>query len=102
MQIVINPVDVNLTTGLKEYIEERLNKHFKKYDYITNIEVYVKKSASAKEEEAFIVEAIIHLPGPELFADSAGKSHDSALNDTIDKLKRQLQKHKEKFHAHRS
>lgn len=102
MQIVIHPVDVNMTAGLKEYVQERLNKTFKNYSFITNIEVYLKKTSEANEEKAFVVEGIIRLPGPEIFAESTAKSHDAALNETIDKLRRQLQKYKDKFHAHRS
>lgn len=100
MQIVIEPVDVDVSTGLEEYIKERLNKFFGKQSYITGIDVYVK-NADEKSEDEHIIEAKVYLPGPELFAESAANSYHNALNETIDKLRRQLEKYKEKNYAHR-
>lgn len=101
MKIVIEPVDVEVSAGLDSYIKERLNKFFGKQNYITGIDVYVKK-AEEKAENEHIVEAKVYLPGPELFAESASNSYHNALNETIDKLRRQLEKYKEKNYAHRS
>lgn len=101
MQIVIHPVDVDVTEGLRAYINDRLNKYFKKHSYITNIEVYVKMEEE-RHEDTHIIETIIHLPGPEMYADAAAKSYDIALNETIDKLRRQMEKYKEKHHSHRA
>ena len=100
MQIVIQPVDIDVTAGLNDYIHERLNKFFGKQDYITGIDVYVKK-ANEKNTDEHIVEAKVYLPGPELYADSSAGSFHAALNETIDKLRRQLEKYKEVHFAHR-
>ncbi len=101
MQIVIEPVDVDVTNGLEEYIKERLNKFFGKQSYITGIDVYVKNKEEKAEDEC-VVEAKVYLPGPELYAESAASSYHHALNETIDKLRRQLDKYKEIQFAHRS
>jgi len=100
MQIVIESIDIDLTDRHKDYINQRLNKFFGKQDYITGIDVYVKK-ANEKNEDDHIVEAKVFLPGPELYADSEANSYEQALNDTIDKLRRQLEKYKEKHFSHR-
>ena len=100
MNIVIESVDVDISAKFSDYIKERLNKFFGKYDYITSIDVYVKNENKQSDED-HIVEAKVFLPGPELYADSAADSHKDALNATIDKLRRQLEKYKEKYHSHR-
>lgn len=100
MQIVIESIDIDLNERQYEYIKKRLNKFFGKQDYITSIDVYVKK-APEKNENDHLVEAKIFLPGPELYADSEASSYENALNETIDKLRRQLEKYKEKHFSHR-
>lgn len=100
MQIVIESIDIDLTEQHKEYIEQRLNKFFGKQDYITSIDVYVKKETE-KDENDHTVEAKVFLPGPELYAGSEGSTYEQALNETIDKLRRQLEKYKEKYFSHR-
>jgi len=101
MQIVIEQVGLDVSSGLKSYIEERGNKFFGKHHYITSIDVYVKE-ATEKKEEPCIIEAKVFLPGPELYAEAAADSHHVALNQTIDKLRRQLEKYKEKYMSHRA
>jgi len=100
MKIVIESIEINLTDRHKEYIKQQLKKYFGKQDYITGIDVYVKK-ASEKNEDDHIVVAKVFLPGPELFAESEANTYEKALNETIEKLRRQLEKYKEKHFSHR-
>jgi len=100
MKIVIESIGSDLTDRHKEYIGQRLNKFFDKQEYITGIDVYVKK-ADEKNEDEYTVEAKVFLPGPELFAKSEASTYEKALNDTIEKLRRQLEKYKEKHFSKR-
>jgi putative sigma-54 modulation protein len=100
MKITIHPVGVEVSEGLDTYIRERLNKFFSKQTYITGIDVYVKKQKEKVVDEC-LIETIMRLPGPEIFAEGEGKTNDIALNEAIEKMRRQLEKYKEKFHSHR-
>ena len=95
MQIEITGHHVDLTSALRSYIEskiERLERHF---DQMTNIHVVL-----TVEKERQKAEATIHVSHNKLFADSQHEDMYAAIDALVDKLDRQLKKHKEKLTDH--
>lgn len=96
MQINISGHHLELTEPLKDYIHnkfERLNNH---NDLITNVHVIltvVKVKHTAEAE--------IHVNGKDLFANADNEDMYAAIDQLVDKLDRQLIKHKEKLRSHR-
>ncbi len=87
---------MDITTSLRSYIEskfERLERHF---DHMTNGHVIL-----SIEKERKKAEATIHVNGGNLFADSEHEDMYAAIDSLIDKLDRQVKKHKEKLTDHR-
>lgn len=95
MQISITGHHIDVTQALKAYIEnkfERLERHF---DNMTNIHVIL-----TVEKERQKAEATIHVSGGNLFADAQQDDMYAAIDSLVDKLDRQLKKHKEKHSNH--
>ncbi len=95
MQINITGQQMDITPSLREYVEnksQRLERHF---DQITNVHVIL-----SVEKERHKAEATISVTGGELFADTEQESMYAAIDNLIDKLDRQLKKHKEKMTDH--
>ncbi|MFD1384681.1 ribosome hibernation-promoting factor, HPF/YfiA family [Rhodanobacter aciditrophus] len=83
---------VDVTPAIKDHINEKMNKLAKLSDQITSVNVTLIKDS--KEQKA---EARIHLPGKELFATSSSEDRlFHAIDSMIDKLARQVDKHKTK------
>lgn len=96
MQISITGHHIDITQAIKAYIEnkfERLERHF---DNMTNIHVIL-----TVEKERQKAEATIHVSGGNLFADAQHDDMYAAIDSLVDKLDRQLKKHKEKLTDHR-
>ncbi len=96
MQINLTGHHVDITDALKGYVDnkfERLSRHF---DHV--LKVHVVLSVEKLRQKA---EATLHINGAKVFADSVHEDMYAAIDGLIDKLDRQVLKHKEKKSSHR-
>lgn len=95
MQINLTGHHVEVTDALRDYVIskfERLERHF---DHISNVHVILNV-----EKLAQIAEATLHVNGGEIFANAEHEDMYAAIDALVDKLDRQVKKHKEKLKAH--
>lgn len=91
MQLNISGHHVDLTPALKDYVTnkfERLERHF---DHITNCQVTL-----LVDKVRQLAEATLHVIGGEIHAKAEGADMYAAIDGLVDKLDRQIIKHKEK------
>lgn len=96
MQISLTGHHVDLTDSLRAYVDqkfERLERHF---DHVTNVHVILSVEKLAQKAEANM-----HASGAEIYAEATHEDMYAALDALVDKLDRQLIKHKEKMKNHR-
>ena len=87
------PWEVNDYT--RRVIEDKLQKLDKFSDKIIRAEVFLKIGDSVKPNDK-IMEVRLHVPGPDIFAESTSDSFERTASDISDKLKVQILKRKEK------
>lgn len=95
MQLNLAGHHVDITPALKTYVDtkfERLERHF---DHVTN--VYCVLTVEKLDHKA---EATVHVSGTRIYADSIEADMYAAIDGLIDKLDRQVKKHKEKLTDH--
>ena len=95
MQINITGQQMDVTPALRDYIESKLERLERHFDQMTNVHVIL-----SVEKERQRAEATISVTRGELFADTEQESMYAAIDDLMDKLDRQLKKHKEKMTDH--
>jgi putative sigma-54 modulation protein len=95
MQINLTGHHIEITESLREYISSKFSKLERHYDQINNIHVVLNV-----EKLQQIAEARISLSGTEVFATSEHADMYAAIDILIDKLDRQVIKHKEKLTKH--
>ena len=96
MQINLTGHHVDITPPMREYVMskfERLERHF---DRVTNVHVIL--SVEKLRQKA---EAELHLNGAQVFADHTEEDMYAAIDGMVDKLDRQIKRHKEKIKSHR-
>lgn len=96
MQINITGHRMDVTPALKAFTEEKFDKLERHFDHITTINVVFDV-----EKLRHIVEATIFVAKAELHASAEAEDMYAAIDVLIDKLNRQLVKHKEKLLSHR-
>jgi len=95
MKINLTGHHVDLTDPLREYVNskmERLERHF---DNVTDTHVVL-----SVEKLRHKAEATMHIIGGNIFADAEQENMYAAIDSLVDKLDRQVKKHKEKMTDH--
>lgn len=96
MQINITGHHVDLTESIHEYVQTKFAKLERHFDQITNVQVTLTVENQRQEAEA-----TVNIAGGELFAKADGEKLYAAIDSLIDKLDRQIIKHKEKLKNHK-
>lgn len=92
MQINITGHRMDVTPAIRAFTEEKFQKLERHFDHITAIHVVFDV-----EKLRQIAEATIHVSKGELHASAESEDLYAAIDSLIDKLNRQLMKHKEKL-----
>ncbi|MGQ3892216.1 ribosome hibernation-promoting factor, HPF/YfiA family [Legionella sp. CNM-4043-24] len=95
MEINFTGHHVEVTPALRAFTEDKFEKLGRHYDKITSINVVFNI-----EKLAQIAEATIFIAKGEVHARAESEDMYAAIDELMDKLDRQLIKHKEKKRAH--
>ncbi|KUJ00853.1 ribosome hibernation promoting factor [Vibrio sp. MEBiC08052] len=95
MQININGHHIDLTDSMQDYVHSKFDKLERFFDHINSIQVILRV-----EKLQQIAEATLHVNQGEIHATSEDENMYAAIDTLVDKLVRQLNKHKEKLSSH--
>jgi putative sigma-54 modulation protein len=96
MQINLTGHHVDITEALKGYVDSKFERLARHFDHV--LDVHVILSVEKLRQKA---EATIQVNGARVFADAVHEDMYAAIDGLIDKLDRQILKHKEKKSSHR-
>jgi ribosome hibernation promoting factor len=91
MQINLTGHHVDITDALKGYVDSKFDRLSRHFDHVINVHVIL--SVEKLRQKA---EATLHVNGAKMFADSVHEDMYAAIDTLIDKLDRQVLRHKEK------
>lgn len=97
MQINIAGHHVDLTDSMRDYIQTKFGRIERHFDQV--VDVHVVLSVEKLRQRA---EATVHLAGNNIHAQSENDDMYAAIDLLLDKLDRQIKKHKEKLTDHRA
>ena len=95
MQINLTGHHIEITDSLRNYVDTKYSKLERHFDHISNVHVILNVEKLAQKAEA-----TMHLSGAEVFASSENQDMYAAIDSMVDKLDRQVIKHKEKLKKH--
>lgn len=96
MTVNFQYVNTDVSETLSSYIKERLDKLANKFEFLISAQVYIKHD-DKDHNAGKICNIELSLPGPRLYATSNEHAYETAVNQTISDLKRQLEKRKEVY-----
>lgn len=97
MQINLTGHHVDITTPMRDYVLGKFGRLERHFDRVTNVHVIL--SVEKLRQKA---EAELHLNGAQVYADHTEEDMYAAIDGMVDKLDRQLKRHKEKTKKHRA
>lgn len=95
MQINLTGHHLEITDSLRDYVDSKFTKLERHYDHINNVHVILNVEKLNQKAEA-----TLHLSGAEVFANAEHLDMYAAIDALIEKLDRQVIKHKEKAKRH--
>ncbi len=97
MDITIHSVRFDADQKLETFIGNKVGKLDQFIDGLIGAEVFLKLEKSQSQDNK-IVEVKIKVRGSEMFVKKRSKTFEEATDQSIDALKKQIIKHKEKKH----
>ncbi|MEE4380040.1 MAG: ribosome-associated translation inhibitor RaiA [Candidatus Competibacteraceae bacterium] len=91
MQINLTGHHIEITQPLRDYVHDKLGRIERHFDNVT--QVHVVLSVEKLRQKA---EARVHVAGNDIIADAVGEDMYASIDAMIDKIDRQIKKHKEK------
>lgn len=95
MQLSITGHHIELTPALRERVASKIEKVERHFDHLTDVHVIL-----TVENKRHKAEATVNASRAKLFAESIEDDMYAAIDGLIDKLDRQVKKHKEKLTDH--
>jgi putative sigma-54 modulation protein len=96
MNIKINSIHFKSDKKLEDFIKEKMMKMPTLFDGIIGSEVILKLENNETRENK-VVEIRLVIPGYDLFAKKQSKTFEEATDQSVEALKKQLVKYKEKI-----
>ena len=97
MNLSVTGHHVAVTPAIRSYVEQKLERVLRHFDHVIDVNVILSVERDLRKAEASI-----HVRGKDLFAESQDPDMYAAIDSLIDKLDRQIVKHKEKLSGGRS
>jgi putative sigma-54 modulation protein len=95
MDIKIHSIHFDADKKLIDFINHKVKKLIQFYDNIISAEVFLRAEKDQGPENK-LAEIRLDIPGNDVFAKKKSKSFEESIDNSIDAIKRQLTKIKEK------
>ncbi|MDR0440683.1 MAG: ribosome-associated translation inhibitor RaiA [Candidatus Accumulibacter sp.] len=95
MNLQISGHHLEITPPLHEYVTGKLERVVRHFDHVIDVNAIL--SVEKLKQKA---EVTVHLPGKDIYVESVDEDLYAAIDILVDKLDRQVQKHKQKLQNH--
>ena len=100
VNLTINSRDLEVTPAMRTHIESGMEKIRKHFDHVIDATVFFMIDNATEKALRHTAELTIHLKGKELYAEAHNEDLYHAIDAVVNKLERQVAKHKEKTQDH--
>ena len=100
MNLTISGHHLEVTPALRSYVTSKLDRITRHFDQVVDVKVLVSIENQKEKERRQRAECNIHVKGNDMFAESAHSDLYAAVDELMDKLDRQVVRHKDKVQNH--
>ena len=86
----------HVSDDVRRYVESKLAKLGRRLHPDTLVEVVLDREQNPKIADGHVVEAELHMKGPNLFGREAASTYEAATDLLVDKLERQVERLRDK------
>lgn len=95
MNLQISGHHLEVTPAIREYVTGKLERVTRHFDHVIDVNVILTVEKLKQKAEV-----TVHLSGKDIFVESIEEDLYAAIDSLVDKLDRQVQKHKQKLQDH--
>lgn len=100
MNLTISGHHLEVTPALRSYVTTKLDRITRHFDQMVDVKVLLTVENQKEKDKRQRAECNIRVKGSDLFAESAHEDLYAAVDELMDKLDRQVVRHKGKLQAH--
>ena len=100
MNLTISGHHLEVTPALRSYVTTKLDRITRHFDQLVDVKVLLSVENQKEKDRRQRAECNIHVKGSDMFAESSHEDLYAAVDELVDKLDRQVGRHKEKIKDH--
>jgi putative sigma-54 modulation protein len=100
MNLTISGHHLEVTPALRSYVASKLDRITRHFDQVVDVKVLLSIENQTEKERRQKAECNIHVKGSDMFAESAHEDMYAAVDELVDKLDRQVVRHKDRLQNH--
>ena len=100
MNLTISGHHLEVTPALRTYVAGKLDRITRHFDQVVDVKVLLSIENQTEKERRQKAECNINVKGSDMFAESAHEDMYAAVDELIDKLDRQVVRHKDRLQNH--
>jgi putative sigma-54 modulation protein len=100
MNLTISGHHLEVTPALREYVRTKLERVTRHFDQVVDISILLTVEKLKEKERRQKAEATLHVKGKDIFVEQSHEDLYAAIDQLMDKLDRQVCRHKDKLQDH--
>ena len=100
MNLTISGHHLEVTPSLRSYVTSKLERIVRHFDQVVDVKVLLTVEKQKEKEGRQRAECNIHVKGTDMFAESSHADLYAAVDELVDKLDRQVVRHKTRLQEH--
>jgi len=100
MNLTISGHHLEVTPALREYVLTKLDRVTRHFDQVVDVNVLLTVEKLREKERRQKAEVTLHSKGKDIFVEQSSEDMYAAIDELMDKLDRQVCRHKDKLQAH--
>ena len=100
MNLTISGHHLDISPALRSYVTTKLGRLTRHFDQLVDVQVILTVENQKEKERRQKAECNIHVKGNDMFAESSHADLYAAVDELVDKLDRQVVRHKDRLQDH--
>lgn len=100
MNLTISGHHLDVTPPLREYVLNKLDRVTRHFDQVVDVNVILSVEKKKEKEQRQKAEVTLHVKGRDIFVEHAAEDLYAAIDTLMDKLDRQVVRHKDRMQDH--
>ena len=100
MNLTISGHHLDVTPALRSYVTSKLDRITRHFDQVVDVKVLLTVENLKEKQGRKRAECNVHVKGSDMFAESSHADMYAAVDQLVDKLDRQVVRHKDRLQSH--